>query len=386
MGRGQASNEAVLQTSASEQPQTSSNVQPEKEKPDIHEAIANIQVTMGTMAKLFERIIEDKADKPLEGDRPTGSRKRKSAASEDGFEDESDSETSSFRSRGKRQRRDKSPDAISIHAGESDDEIAKLLRCSEAETVSKERENEPDAGAQSLLDDLAKGLSDDETTGPNISQKLADITLKRWGKQMNAEKLKSVLDKYIRPENCPGMTCKKVNPEIWQLMNSKRKKTDIQLYNVQQTILKVMFATLQTTNTLVESISNTGNSQLFANLIDTIALLAHAHSNLSLLRKDQIKPAIKQEYSAICTLEDQPDSKLLFGNDLAKNLKEAKEASHISSSMKGVTNKPYLANKKPTQTYRHGNSYGNKPFLWQGHQRNTQRKKKPWKGGQEKKW
>ena len=102
-----------------------------------------------------------------------------------------------------------------------------------------------------------------------------------------------MLEKYVRPEDCPGMTCTKVNPEIWQLMNSKRKKTDIQLYNLQQTGLKVMFAILQITNTLVESISNMGNSQLFANLTDTIALLAHAHSNVSLLRKFQIKPAIK---------------------------------------------------------------------------------------------
>ena len=53
-----------------------------------------------------------------------------------------------------------------------------------------------------------KGLSDDESTGPNIFQKLADIALKRWGKQMNAEKLKGILEKYARPEDCPGMTCK----------------------------------------------------------------------------------------------------------------------------------------------------------------------------------
>ena len=65
-----------------------SSDKPENEKPDIHEAIANIKVTMGTMAKLFERIIEDKADKPLQGDRPTGSRKRKSAQHEDSSEDE----------------------------------------------------------------------------------------------------------------------------------------------------------------------------------------------------------------------------------------------------------------------------------------------------------
>ena len=83
--------------------------------------------------------------------RPTCSRKRKSVASEDGFTDESDSETSSFRSRGKGQRRDKSPDAISIHAGESQDEVAKLLGCSEAEAVSKEHENEPARISRDIL-------------------------------------------------------------------------------------------------------------------------------------------------------------------------------------------------------------------------------------------
>ena len=64
--------------------------------------------------------------------------------------------------------------------------------------------------------------------------------------------------------------------------------------------------------------------------------------------------------------------------------KQEYSAIHISSSLKGVTHKPYLANKKPTQTYRHRNTYGNKPFLWQCHQRNTQRKKKPWQEKREK--
>ena len=282
--------------------------------------------------------------------------------------------------RGKRQRREKSPEAITIHVDDTEDEVAKLL------STEKERENEPETEAQGFLDELAKGLSDDESTGPNISQKLADIALKRWGKQMNAEKLKSILEKYARLENCPGMTCKKINPEIWKLLNSSRKKTDVQLYHLQQTVLKVMFAVLQTTNTLVESSSNMGNNQILANLIDAIAMLAHTHSNMSLLRKDQIKPALKQKYSAICDLEDQPDSKLLFGNELAKNLKEAKEASHLSSSMKSFTTKPYSANKKPASTYKQGHSYSNKIFLCHGQQRNKQRKKTPWKGGQEKKW
>ncbi len=118
-----------------------------------------------------------------------------------------------------------------------------------------------------------------------------------------------------------------------------------------------------------------------AQSVDSIAMLAHAHSQLSQLRKEQVKPAIKQEYSAICSLEDQPDSKLLFGNDLAKTLKDAKEASNISSSMKRYPTKPYN-NIKPTSSWSNQNEMSNKRsqqhFLWRGQSRNTQRKKKSW--------
>ena len=119
MDREQASiNEALLRTDT-EIAEPLSDKQPEegheKDKPEIHAAITKTQDTLGTMAKLFERFIEDKADKPLQGDHPTGRRKRLSAELDDSSDEESDSETTAFRLRGKRQRREKSPEAIAIH-------------------------------------------------------------------------------------------------------------------------------------------------------------------------------------------------------------------------------------------------------------------------------
>ena len=121
-------------------------------------------------------------------------------------------------------------------------------------------------------------------------------------------------------------------------------------------------------------------------MVDTIALLAHAQANITQLRKEQIKPALKKEYATICHLEDQPDSKLLFGDDLPKSLKEAKEASNLSSSMKGYSPKPYFASKKPSgsKSYQ-GYNHGSKDFLWQGPHRNTQIKKKPVRGRKDRK-
>ena len=69
------------------------------------------------------------------------------------------------------------------------------------------------------------------------------------------------------------------------------------LSNIQQTVRKATAAILQTTNALVTSKSVGDHSQLLALPVDTIALLAHAHTQLSQLGRDQIKPILKQEYS-----------------------------------------------------------------------------------------
>ena len=149
------------------------------------------------------------------------------------------------------------------------------------------------------------------------------------------------------------------------------------MQNLQQTLLKVTFATLNTANALVANEAECAQPQLLTQSVDSIAMLAHAHSQLSQLRKEQVKPALKAEYSAICALEDQPDSNLLFGNDLAKTLKEAKESSN-SSSMKRYPSKPYN-NKKPGWSNQGDTNKRSQPhFLWKSEPRNNQRKKKHW--------
>ena len=116
-----------------------------------------------------------------------------------------------------------------------------------------------------------KSLSDeDESTSPNVEPKLADITMQGWGKKLNPEKLKSISDTYHHPANCTSITGIKCNPEIWGQLSTTKKRTDLHLSNIQQTVLKATAATLQTTNALVTSKSVDGHSQLLAQSVDTI--------------------------------------------------------------------------------------------------------------------
>ena len=68
--------------------------------------------------------------------------------------------------------------------------------------------------------------------------------------------------------------------------------------------LKAVFALLQTTSALVSNDLGPEHTQLLGQSIDSLAMLAHTYAQLTQLRKNQIRPALKPEYSAICSLEE----------------------------------------------------------------------------------
>ena len=82
------------------------------------------------------------------------------------------------------------------------------------------------------------------------------------------------------------MTGIKCNSEIWSQLSSTKKRTDMQLFNIQQVVLKAASAILQTKNALTTIKSSEDHTQLLAQSVDTLALLAHSHSQLSQLKRD----------------------------------------------------------------------------------------------------
>ena len=93
---------------------------------------------------------------------------------------------------------------------------------------------------------------------------------------------------------------------------------------------QITFATLQTTNVLIDSPAGLENKTIMAKQVDTIPMLEHVCTQLAQLRRDDIKPSLKAEYSAICSAEVPITSQYLFGDDLAKQLRDAKETSKIN--------------------------------------------------------
>ena len=185
-----------------------------------------------------------------------------------------------------------------------------------------------------------------------------------------------MLDKYKRPENCVDIKATTVNLEIWNQLNPNKRKVYLQLSNVQQVVRKVTFATLQTTNILLQNASGSTNSNLIAQSVDVVALLGHVNTQLVQFRREQIKPALRQEYSTICSAEVPLTSQYLFGNERAKQLRDARKSSKISHSVGHCSQRrPYTGNHRSGHQERY-NKGPKRDFLWKGQHRSL-RKKKP---------
>ena len=94
---------------------------------------------------------------------------------------------------------------------------------------------------------------------------------------------------------------------------------DLKISNWQQIIRKIKFATLQTTNVLIHT--SAPDNKKMAQQVDGIAMLGHLNTQLAQLRRDEIKPLLKAEYSTTCPAEVPSSSQYIFGDDLAKQFR-----------------------------------------------------------------
>lgn len=293
----------------------------------------------------------------------TNARKRRAS-----FSSSDESDTVSKRSKAYSE-----DDNLSLYAEEDLDYESDIKKLTESKKDKATGQKE--GKTAELLKSLANNFEDDEATGENILQDLADMAKKRWGKKLTPEKIKSLLEEHKCPQNCTDMKAVRVNTEIWSQLDGHKRKTDLNYANMQQLIRKTAFASLNMSDMFLSGkVDDTKMSKLSINIL---AMLGHIHNQVSQVRRDNIKPVLKHEYKAICASSDElSSSQYLFGDDLAKKLRDAKDASKISHNVtyKGQQKDRYRTNNK------HGvgsyNKRQQKPdFLWQGRSRYHARKK-----------
>ena len=198
------------------------------------------------------------------------------------------------------------------------------------------------------LDTIANDLNVDEQTDLDVSDKLAKLINKRWLEKLNSDKLSEKLKKHSRPGNLGSLVAPRVNPEIWANMSHTAKRVDLRSVNTQNIISKVGTSIAKCTDSLLKAREKDAQKINLHEMVgfhtDALALLGHTQHQLSLKRREAIRPSLKKEYAALCS-QNVPVTSLIFGNDLQQQLNNIKASNKISQ-VSGNANKLHKADYK----------------------------------------
>ncbi|CAB4038826.1 Hypothetical predicted protein, partial [Paramuricea clavata] len=200
-----------------------------------------------------------------------------------------------------------------------------------------------------LLSQIASDFDEDENTSGAVTEKLAEIVNKRFSAPLGEEKLKEKLGQYLRPDNCAKLAVPKVNPEIWMKLNRPASRQDLHMASIQRAIVKAGTALTQLAEILLTTPSGTTGPDLGKLLTmnaDAVALLGHATHQLSMHRRQAIKPFLNKEYATLCSPQG-PVTEFLFGDELQSQLNNIKASNKIGNTMASESPRPPAKGKEP---------------------------------------
>ena len=183
---------------------------------------------------------------------------------------------------------------------------------------------------------------------------------------LKKEKFDNVIKDNLPPKNLENLEPTKVNPEVWRKISHKSKSFDLKLQQVQSLILKSMIITTKNLDMLYQAkIKNTVDWKEIAKssiklCADTAMILGKVNYDLLSIRRMQIMPELNYGYRQLSF--DQGDhAKLLFGDDLPKQIKEISETNKVGVVL---SKRPY---PPPSSTISvNPNQNKNQSFLYGG--------------------
>ena len=118
------------------------------------------------------------------------------------------------------------------------------------------------------------------------------------------------------------------------------KKRDLRIMNLQNAVNKTTFAILRVADSLLKNKKDNNVDSELRNCMDAVFLLGHANTSMSLQRRELVKPILRNDFSALCDV-NVPVTSLLFGNDLAKALKEARQVGNVGKNFQSKNGKRF---------------------------------------------
>lgn len=141
------------------------------------------------------------------------------------------------------------------------------------------------------------------TTTMRPAQQMWTQILRRLWTKWSDEKMKQKLLSCTRPANCENVTATKVNPEVWSIIRSSTRSRNLKFQRLQNIVQKAMVPLIKLTDQSKKpevSAQQLWSENVARTLLDAIALLGDANSELIQRRRDLIRPDLNNQYQQIC--------------------------------------------------------------------------------------
>ena len=184
-----------------------------------------------------------------------------------------------------------------------------------------------------MVDSLTQAFTTSKVTSPAIEDKIAELIDNMLIGELSAETVKERVKKHPPPENCKFLAVTMMNEEIWDLLPRKSRTVDLAFQRVQEPLLQGISALTKVAGKLVKDIND---GKTLDTVMDSVAMLGNTNWKLNMKQRELIKPELNPPYTRLCK-EDITLSTKLFGDDLAKHLKDMSEAKKAGQQMQ----KPY---------------------------------------------
>ena len=196
--------------------------------------------------------------------------------------------------------------------------------------------------------------------GEKIDNDWSKIVNDSWKANKDKEDVKKLRDKYLIPENCEIQT-PKLNVELWQLLSSTQRKSDVRLAMIQRNLASAAGGIISLVQDVLKD--DCDKKKVIQKSTDVIALLGHASSEVSVKRKFFVRSVLKDDYKDLVSITGKVTDQL-FGDNLSKNIKDINLTNKLraKSSFKDRRNKKFY-NRSDSHPY---NRQNNQSFLYKG--------------------
>ena len=203
---------------------------------------------------------------------------------------------------------------------------------------------------EEILLEIDQSRPCDKKLGPPLLANLATRVNRYWKQESESEStVKFIKGQYLTPENCSDLVTPRLNREVYGRLHPFHRRQDKKYMDMQETLLSAVTAVANIASLALEADRTchmVDTKMLVTHALNATTLMGNVQNKLNQKRKDLIAPTLPKEIRDVCSSQREVTS-LLFGDDLGKAVREAKELSKLTSELSTGSRYPRKLQGKP---------------------------------------